>query len=82
MKKNFLISFMIENIDEEHKILDILTHLTNKYNLKNLEVQRKIDNESYTYLHVWFHDVSSTDEFEIKNYINKELPNINKGWID
>lgn len=82
MKKNFLISFMIENIEEEHKIFDILTHLTNKYNLKNLEVQRKRDNECYTYLHVWFHDVSNNDEFEIKNYINKELPNINKGWID
>ena len=82
MKKSFLVSFMIDNREQENRILVILTHLVHKYNFENLEVSRNRDIENYQYLHVRFKNVNTDDIEYIKNYINEQLPNVNKGWID
>ena len=79
MKKNFLVSFMIDNKEQENKILVILTHLVHKYKFENLEVSRNTDMENYQYLHVRFKNVDMNDIEYIKSYINEQLPNINKG---
>lgn len=82
MKKDFLISFMINDLYEDNKVYDILTKLAIKYNVVNLEVSRKTDNENYNYIHARLHNVSDDDIKEIKDYINDKLPNINKGWLN
>ena len=79
MKNSFLVSFMIENKDQENKILIILTHLVDKYKFKNLEFSRNRDIENYQYLHVRFKNVNNNDIEYIKSYLNEQLPNINKG---
>lgn len=82
MKKDLLISFMIENKTQEYLVVKTLQQLLDGYHVVNLETKFKNDNEGYNYIHAKFYNLTDIDIIYIKSYIRRALPSVNKVGVN